>query len=166
MENDLTDEKALKKLKELADDIKVCMFITNNEQDDDQTRPMTTVDIEDDGTLWFFTNRASQKVDEVNKEQRVHLVYADPGKENYLDVWGKAETTTDKAIIKEKWSPIIKAWFPGGVDDPNIALLKVKPQSAYYWDTKSGKMVAFLKMAISAVTGHRVDEGEKGQLKI
>ena len=166
MEKNLNNKEAVEKLKDLAESIKVCMFITDNDEQKDPTRPMTTIEVEDDGTLWFFTGRQSQKVDEVENESLVHLVYADPGKENYMDLWGNATTVTDKSIIKDKWNPIVKAWFPEGVDDPNIALLKVTPRSAYYWDTKAGKMIAFLKMAVSAITGKKSDEGVAGNLNV
>jgi general stress protein 26 len=93
-------------------------------------------------------------------------VYAHPGKESYLDVWGNASVVTDMQKIKDKWSPLIKAWFPNGVDDPNLSLLKVSPFDVYYWDAESGKMVAFLKMAIGAVTGKTIAEGVEGKLAL
>ena len=71
---------------------------------------------------------------------------------------------TDKQSIKNKWSPIVKAWFPNGVDDPNIALLKVTPYDVYYWDAETGKMISFLKIAASAVTGKKLSEGAEGKL--
>lgn len=166
MQKDLTHEEALSKLKDLAESIKVCMFMTESNGTKAIARPMTTIDIGDDGSLWFFTNISSEKVTEMETNQKVHLTYADPGKENYMDLWGYASTSTDKELIKDKWSPIVKAWFPDGVDDPNIALISVTPEEAYYWDTKSGKMVAFLKMAAAAVTGKKADEGVSGKLEI
>jgi len=166
MEKNLQNEQALAKFKELVDDIKVCMFITNNSETENHTRPMATIETEDDGTLWFYTDIRSIKVEEVSKQKKVHLVYAHPGKESYLDACGNASVVTDRQQIKDKWSPIVKAWFPNGVDDPNLALLKVTPTDAYYWDAKTGKMVAFLKMAAAVVTGTKLSEGEKGNLNI
>jgi len=165
MEKNLQNEEAISKFKKLVDDIKICMFITNN-KDANHTRPMATIEVEDDGTLWFYTDIRSIKVEEVATEKTVHLVYAHPGKESYLDACGKATVVTDRQQIKDKWSPIVKAWFPDGVDDPNLALLKVTPTDAYYWDTTTGKMVAFLKIAAAAVTGTKLSEGEKGNLNL
>lgn len=168
MQKNLTSTEAREKFKELVSDIKVCMFITNNEGDTNtHTRPMWTVDTEDDGTLWFFTNRNSIKVDEVAAEQKAHLTYAHPGKESYLDVWGMATVHTDRALIKEKWQPMLKAWFPKGDDDPDIALLRIRPTSCHYWDAESGKMIEFFKMAIAAVTGKpQIAEGAEGKLSL
>ena len=165
MEKNLQDKEALEKFKKLAKEINVCMFITNNEHED-HTRPMATIDVDDDGTLWFFTDVRSIKVEEVNTNHKAHLVYAHPGKESYLDVWGNATTTKDKQTIQNKWSPIAKAWFPNGADDPNLALLQIKPTSVYYWDAEAGKMISFLKIAASAITGTHLSEGAEGKLSV
>lgn len=166
MEKNLSDQEALKKFKKLVNDINVCMFITNN-KDTDHTRPMYTIEVEENGTLWFFTDIRSIKVEEVSMDHTVHLVYAHPGKESFLDVWGNAAVITDKQTIKDKWSPMVKAWFPGGIDDPNISLLKVKPQDAYYWDAEAGKMVSFLKIIAGAITGKSaLSSDAQGRLKV
>lgn len=167
MEKNLQNEQALEKFTRLVKDVNTCMFITNNRDNaETHTRPMATVDVEKDGTLWFYTDIRSIKVDEVTTDQDVHLVYAHPGKESYLDVWGTASVVTDRIKIKEKWTPMVKVYFSQGADDPNLALLKVKPQDCYYWDVESGKMVYFLKAAASVVTGKRLAEGAEGKLDV
>jgi general stress protein 26 len=166
MEKNLQNEEALKKFRKLATDIRTCMFITDNKTEHDHTRPMSTIEVDEKGTMWFFTDIRSVKVEEVSKERNVHLVYAHPGKESFLDVWGRATVSTDKNLIKEKWSSFLKAWFPAGVDDPNLALLKVQPDDVYYWNAESGKMVSFLKIAIAAVTGKPVADDAQGKLKV
>lgn len=166
MEKNLQSEEALKKFKKLVDEINVCMFITNNKSEREHTRPMATISVDEDGTLWFYTDLRSIKVEEVVTDKAVHLTYAHPGKESYMDVCGKAEVVTDRQLIKEKWSPIVKAWFPQGADDPNLALLKVTPTDAYYWEAETGKMVQFFKMAASIVAGQKLAEGAEGKLKM
>lgn len=166
MNQNLNDTEALKKFKKLVEDINICMFITNNSNDHEHTRPMATIEAELDGTLWFYTDLRSIKVDEVQNQHRVHLVYAHPGQSAYLDLWGSAQLVTDRQQVIDKWSPMVKAWFPDGIKDPNLALLKVQPLEAFYWESKSGKMVQFFKMAASIVTGERLAEGTKGSLNI
>jgi general stress protein 26 len=166
MEKNLENEEALKKFKKLVNDINICMFITNNQNEKDHTRPMATIEVEENGTLWFFTDIRSIKVEEVSADNKVHLIYSHPGKDSYLDVWGKASVVTDKQQIRDKWSTIVKAWFPDGVDDPNLALLKVEPQNNYYWDAETGKMVQFFKMAASIVSGKTLADGAEGKLNV
>jgi len=165
MEKNLQSKEAREKFRKLVNDIKVCMFITNHPESD-HTRPMFTVEVDDDDSLWFFSDIRSLKVEEIEDDKRVHLVYAHPGKESFLDVWGTATIHTDKKKIKDMWSPMMKAWFQDGVDDPNICLLKVKPQNLYYWDAEHGKMVSILKMVVAAVTGKNVGEDAEGKLSV
>lgn len=166
MEKNLENKEALAKFKKLAEEVNICMFITNTTADE-HTRPMATIEVEDDGTLWFFTNVHSGKVEEVQHERQVHLTYSHPGKDSYMDVWGTASVVTDRQQIKDKWTPVVKAWFPKGPEDPNLALLKVRPSDSYYWDSETGKMVQFLKMAVAAVTGNpRIAEGAEGKLSM
>jgi len=167
MEKNLQSEEALKKFKKLVEEVRVCMFITNNQTEEEHTRPMSVVDVEDNGTLWFYTDIRSIKVEEVATQRKVHLTFAHPGKENYLDVCGTGNVVNDKELIKQKWSPVVKAYFPNGADDPNIALLRVQPYSVYYWEAESGKMVQFLKMAVSAVTGNtKIAQSAEGKLNL
>ena len=127
---------------------------------------MYTIEVEDDGTLWFFTDLRSIKVEEVATDRMVHLTYAHPGKDSYLDTWGKANIITDKQLKKDKWKTMLKAWFPNGPDDPSVALLQVRPTECYYWDSETGKMVEFLKMAASIVTGKKLADGAEGKLEL
>jgi general stress protein 26 len=168
MEKNLQSAEALDKFKKLVREINICMFITNNQgNEQSHTRPMATIDVEDNGTLWFYTNIHSIKVEEVENEQEVHLTYAHPGKESYLDVWGSARVVTDRNLIREKWSPVVKAYFPNGADDPNLALLKVTPTDCYYWESETGKMVQFFKMAVAAATGKpEVAQSATGKLSL
>jgi general stress protein 26 len=168
MKKNLENDEALKKFKKLAEDIRMCMFITHSldTADTDHTRPMSTVEVEEDGTLWFYTDIRSIKVEEVNKERTVHLVYSHPGKESFMDVWGTGRIVKDQQQIKDKWTPFLKAWFPNGSDDPNIALLQIKPIKSYYWDAEAGKMVSFIKMAAAAITGKKIGEDAEGRLAI
>jgi general stress protein 26 len=166
MEKNLSNTEALKKFKELVEEINICMFITNTTGDHEHTRPMATIEVEDDGTTWFYTDIRSVKVGEIHNQHTIHLTYAHPGKEVYLDVWGSAEIVNDRQQVVDKWSPIVKAWFPDGINDPNLCLLKVQPYEVYYWEAETGKMVQFFKMAASVITGKRLAEGAEGLLNI
>jgi general stress protein 26 len=165
MEKNLENEEALAKFKKLVEEIMICMFITDNTEEN-HTRPMATIDVEENGTLWFFTDIRSIKVEEVSMTKKVHLTYAHPGKDRYLDVRGSSSVVTDRQTIKDKWKPIVKPWFPNGPEDPNLALLKVEPTQTHYWDSETGKMVEFLKMAASIVTGKRLAGGAEGNLSL
>lgn len=66
----------------------------------------------------------------------------------------------DKAKAEELWNPILKAWFPKGLEDPELALLKVEIGKAEYWDLPSGKMIQLAGFVKAIVTGRQVNPGE------
>jgi len=162
----LYNEDAVKKIKDFVNDIKVCMFCTNVTHLPFRTRPMSTLEVDEEGNLWFFSAKSSDKNDEIKDNDTVQLIYAKNSDAHFLTITGQATVVHDKAKKDELWNPIVKAYFPGGKEDPNLALIKVKPVAAHYWDTVYGKMVTWLKMATSAVTGNQADVGVEGKLKI
>lgn len=162
----LEDREALKKLNELLSEVKVCMFATVKDDYTVHSRPMQTIQADADGTLWFFTNEFSGKVKEISKDNTVYLMYADPSKNTYVHLKGKCEIVDDKEKMKELWSPMVKAWFPKGLEDPALALLSVQTEEASYWDGPSSKLVVLYEMVKSIATGDTPDTGESGKLNV
>jgi general stress protein 26 len=68
-----------------------------------------------------------------------------------------AEIVTDRTKIEELWNPIHKAWFPKGVDDPNLVLLKISVEQAEYWDSPSSTIVQVAGFVKALVTGESAD---------
>lgn len=162
---DLQNEEGKKKIKELVDDIKTCMFCTKTNELPFNTRPMATVDVDEQGNLWFMSNVESNKNDEIKDDDQVQLIYAKGGDSHFLSVSGKAFILKDQAKIDEYWNMFAKAWFDGK-KDPNISLIKIVPDTAYYWDTVHGKMVSLFKIAVSSVSGKSMDDGVEGKIDL
>jgi len=162
----LKNDEAVEKIKELAKDIGTCMFCTQVAGLPFRTRPMSTIDVDDDGNLWFFSGASSDKNDEIGSDDIVQLIYAKNAKSHFMTITGKSQIIKDKNKIEELWTPVAKAWFTEGKDDPDISVIKVTPQDAYYWDTVHGKMITLLKIATSIVTGKQLDEGVEGKMKV
>jgi general stress protein 26 len=161
----LSNKEAINKLKQLIEEIDICLFCTNLKQDDGETcRPMSSRDVSDEGNIWFFSEASSIKNEEIKQDQNVQLFYSHPGKDSYLVVNGEAELVFDRDIIAELWDPSLKAWFPEGKEDPNISLIKVKPSSGYYWDTKGSKMINFIRKLASAASGQNLIKGNEGTI--
>ena len=166
-ETNLQGKEAIEMVQKLAKEIDICLFCTNIKTDDGSTaRPMSTQDVDDEGNLWFFSDKNSDKNKEIEKDSRVQLFYSDPSKSAYLVLNGEAEIIIDYDKVEELWSPLVKTWFKEGKDDPSISILKVNTKSAYYWDTDGNKMINFLKMAASVATGKTLNIGKEGAIKV
>ncbi len=157
----------VEKLIEMVKDVRVCMLITNEQNTESLSgRPMSISKIDDDGAMWFFTKASSYKVDEIEETQKVSIAIANESANNYLMINGTAMMVDDKSKMKELWSSILKAWFPLGLDDPDMTLIKVTPGEVNYWDSSSSKMVVLFNMLKAIVTGKVYDEGEHGKINL
>jgi len=162
----LRSGEAIKKIQELAEAANTCLFTTNLTKIPLSARPMSTSKIEDDGSMWFFSRVDSDKNTDIKQDNRVQLFYANTGSSEFLSIYGTAEISTDPAKIEELWTPLAKTWFTEGKEDPAITLIKVTPEDGHYWDTKSGKIVSLLKIAVGAVIGKTMDDGLEGKVRI
>ena len=64
-------------------------------------------------------------------------------------------SATIKPKMQELWSPILKTWFPQGLETPDIALPAVKPTSAHYWDSDISRLSLLYSFVVAQVTGKR-----------
>jgi general stress protein 26 len=162
MKADTQKDQKLELLKEKIKEVKIAMLCTV-EGDRPYSRPMATFEMDSEGCLWFFTKDDSPKAEQVNRRQTVNLGYAKPGAQEYVSITGIASIVHDKAKMKELWRPDLKIWFPEGLEDPHICLLKVQPEEAQYWDSGSGTMAMLWKMAKALLTGsdEKIGNNEK-----
>src|SRR3954462_15211660 len=115
--------------------------------------------------LWPRNNRNSmgicgsslasipRKFSRRNMKSTSMLLTPIPDDQQFVSVNGRAQLIRDRAKIEQLWNPIYKAWFPNGLDDPELALIKVNVEGAEYWDTPNGKMVQLIGFVKSIATG-------------
>lgn len=145
-------QEAARLLAEKIRGVRFATFTTVSADGSLHGRPMATQQADFDGDLWFFSYRDSHKIEDIRANPQVNLGYNEPQKNLWVNVTGTAEVVDDRAKMQELWEAPLKAFFPGGVDDPNLTLLKVTPVRAEYWDGPSsgiGKIVAFARTLAS-----------------
>lgn len=164
--NDKEQDDTVKKLRDLIKDIKFGMLTTAGDDGSLRSRPMATQQTEFDGDLWFFTNASAPKVDEIRHDQHVNVSFSSPEDNRYVSVSGKAQVVRDRKKAEELWNPFYKAWFPGGLDDPDLALLKVPVEKAEYWDSPSSPVVHLIGFVKAVATGTRYQPGENEKINL
>lgn len=156
---------SLKKLNEMVKDINFAMLTTAEADGTLRSRPMATQKAEFDGTLYFFTKEHSPKVEQIQQDRHVNVAYSEPSKHNYVSMSGKATLITEKTKLAELWTPELTAWFPKGLEDPELSLLEVNVTQAEYWDSTNSTIVYLYGLAKAAITGQPagnvVGENEK-----
>ncbi len=158
-------EESIEKLKGLIEDIDFGM-LTTMDGGKLRSRPMSTQEVQADGDLWFFTSDKTHKVDEIEADNRVNVAYSKPDDNVYVSVSGTAAIVKDRAKIEELWSPVLKAWFPEGLDDPSLCLLKVSVEEAEYWDSPNSKLVQIAGFVKALVTGQAAKGGENEKISL
>ena len=148
----------LRKLAKMIKDIRIAMMTTVEPDGVLKSRPMATMwhDDKDLGRhLWFFTTIESGKVRSIFHDQHVSISYVDSESERYASLTGRAISVNDKAKMKELWNPLLKAWFPKGLEDPQICLLRVDLESGEIWQSP-GKIAKMLDYGEALLRGKPV----------
>ena len=153
------------KLHELIKDIKFAMLTTVDAGGYLRSRPMTTLQADAGGDLYFFTRDDAPKVEQTEQERHVNVSYSEPSDHRYVSVSGVARLVYDRAKIQELWRPPHKAFFEGP-DDPHLALLRVTPQEAEYWISGSNWLGQAIGLVKTMITGDIKDMGENEKLKL
>ncbi|GAB3273310.1 pyridoxamine 5'-phosphate oxidase family protein [Larkinella harenae] len=160
METTEERNEGMEKVSKLINSIRIGMLTTQDENGNLVSRPMAVMQVDPDGSLWFLTKEHSPKTEQIDRNYKVNVAFSDVSDASYVSVSGTAEELQDRAKIEELWSPMAKPWFPEGKDDPSLSILKVRTETAEYWDSTSSRMVRLFEMARAALTGDTYKEGE------
>ena len=141
------DPHALQKLRELIGDIQVAMITTVTPDGALRSRPMITRACTEGGELWFFTAEDSGKAHDLHAEHAVNVSYADPQRRRFVSVTGAASLVHDEEHARALWEESLRGYFPRGAEDPQLALLCVRIETAEFWDVDSRAMVDLASFA-------------------
>jgi general stress protein 26 len=159
-------QQQLRKLDELIKNIRIAMLTTMEEDGSLRSRPMAAPQMAFQGELWFFTSADASKVAASQQHRQVNVSFADPEHQDYVSVSGIASLVRDRQKMEELWSPWFATWFPQGLNDPNLALLKVAVEQAEYWDAPSSTMVYLYGVVKTTLTGKGPQAGEHAKLVV
>lgn len=157
----------VKKLAKMIKGIDFGMLTTVDDDGSLRSRPMSTNgNVEFDGDVWFFTYGESHKVLEAQRRPEINVSFSNPKDQSYVSLSGTASLVRDKAKIEEMWEPQLKAWFPDGVDTPDIALLKITAHKAEYWDAPSSVVAHAISLVKALATGKPAQPGENKKVDL
>lgn len=166
-EENLKSQEAIEKLKKLVNCIDIGMVCSRTGKGSDiHAVPMSRQEVDDEGNIWYLISADSETHRNLLNNSKVTLLFSDIKAYEFLSVDGYAEISRDRSRIEKYWNKMMEAWFERGKDDPNIRVMKVATDYAYYWDNKNTKVVTFLKVAASVITGKKMDIGRSGELDL
>jgi general stress protein 26 len=161
-----TQEEAIGKIAGLIKDTRIAMLTNITASGALHSRPMAMMDVEFDGDLWFFTGKTSPKVEEIKADSRVNVAFSEPSSQNYVSLSGTGHLVVDQALNEKYWKEEFKAWFPKGLEDPELALLKIEVDGAEYWDAPSSVVAHVTGFVKATLTGKPADPGDHAKVEL
>ncbi len=154
MQNDAAWNEHIKKLDELTNDISFAMLTTVEPHGSLQSRPMATHQMAFNGDLWVFTGASSHKVYNVENNPQVNVTFSDPDGQKYVAMPGRASLVLDTQKAKDLWNGLYRWWFPHGLDNPDLVVLKIEVDGAKEWDSPSRAVIHAYGLAKIVLTRH------------
>ncbi|MGB7327328.1 MAG: pyridoxamine 5'-phosphate oxidase family protein [Rubripirellula sp.] len=133
------------KLIDILNDFDTAMLVTRGDDGSLDARPMAVAQVEDDGQVWFVTDRNSGKIADLMLDSDVAVAMQSSNK--FVSLSGTAHAVDDRAKLDELWSEAWKVWFPEGKASDSIVLLKVEPTRGEYWDNSGLTGVKYMLKA-------------------
>ena len=163
----LTGEDALAKLRELLTDFPIAFMVTVS-GDNVTARPIGVVGDHAafDGTLWFITDKRSRKIRAIESGATTTLLFQNDKEGNYLQLVGRAAVVEDRARLEELYTTLQRTWFPKGLDDPDITLVRFDAVEGNYWDKHDSLVRLAVAFAKSIVTRTPGKSGNAGVAKL
>ncbi len=152
-------DDGIEKITKLIQKAQIAMLITTTPEGWMRSRPMGTQRESFDGNLWFFTHASEPKVQEIQQHPQVNVSFANPDDNEYVSLSGPASLVNDRAKMEQLWQKPLETWFPKGLDDPDLALLKLEVEHAEYWDQNAGLIEIAAGFVKSKVTGEESSAG-------
>ncbi len=117
--------------------------------EDGHARPMTAQVEGDHGPIWFFAAKNNALVQRMGEGNRAIATFTSKGHDLFATVHGNLILDNDREAIDRLWNRYVAAWYEGGKDDPNLALLRLNADSAEIW-LDASSLVAGIKLLLGA----------------
>jgi len=143
-----------------------CMMVTMNADGGVRARPMRGTIDEPGGAIWFFTDRDTDKDEDVTRDARACLTFADTHEQTYVSLSGRISLIHNRDQIAAHWNEGAEAYFPAGKDDNTVVLMKFAAEAGEYWDAPSSPIVLAIKFLQAKVSGERPDLGTQGTARL
>ena len=85
-------------------------------------------------TLYFTTNTSSGKISQIAHNNKASVYYCIPSEWRGLMLGGLIQVVSDPALKEMIWQKDWVMYYPGGIRDPDYAILSLTPHIAKYYE--------------------------------
>lgn len=158
-----THTDQLETVTEIMRDTRVAVLTYHSPDGALVSTPMGTQDFETPATVWFITERATDKVHAIAADPRVNVSYS--SKAGWVSLSGTARLTEDRAKLRELWDASAGIFMSGGPEDEDNVLLEVSGVTAEYWESP-GKVSMAIGLAKGLVSDDEPDLGDNDTITL
>ncbi|MGY4396749.1 general stress protein 26 [Sphingomonas sp. UYAg733] len=120
----------------------------------EHSEPLTAqLDKDQVDTLYFFVGKDNRLIN----GGAAMAQFVSKGHDFFACLSGSVRHDNDFAMIEKLWSKPVEAWFQGGKDDPNLALIRFDIDSAELWESDLS-----LAGKVKMLFGGKIDKSEEG----
>lgn len=156
----------IRQLRRLLKDMPVGMLTTQTGGGAPHSRPMMVHELDDDGWLWFHTDRHSRKAWELIHNPQATIAFQSRKGDRYISVQGTAVVIRDDVKLKKMWKPTFRMWFSRSQQEPEIVLVAVRVTRAEYWLVPRWPLSRLFNAASAVVAGQAGESGRHGILDL
>jgi len=149
----MTDIVKLKETlwKKLSEGPYLMMGLTGGHE---HSEPLTAMlDKDQVDRIYFFIGRSNR----LARGGPAMAQFVSKGQDYFACLSGIASIDNDRSMIDKLWSKQVESWFPGGKDDPSLALLRFDIDDAKLWEADMSP-VGRIRMLFGA----KVEPDEEG----
>jgi general stress protein 26 len=103
-------------------------------------RIMEIQKVEDDLKILFVAHKSSPKVAQISKDSNACIVSFNDETVRDIRLFGRVEVLIDMEAKKYVWKEELEPYFQGGINDPELTVLKFIPERLEYRDMKAGSL--------------------------
>lgn len=158
-----TNDDQLATVAEIMEDTRIAVLTYVGPDGSLVSTPMGTQDFETPGTVWFLTERDTDKVRAIEADPRVNVSYS--SKSGWVSLSGTARVSDDRAKLKELWDASAGIFMSGGPEDSSNVLLEVDGATAEYWESP-GKVSSAVELVKGLVSDAEPDLGDNDTVSL
>lgn len=128
------------------------------------SRPMSVVEVAEDGDLWFFTTLDSDVATEIQADGAVNVAFSDS--KHWVSLAATASVVGDVEKKRQLWGPVVDEFVEGGPESPNVVLLRVDAESAQFWENPAGAAALAAGWVKAKITGKPAHPGDSGTVEL
>jgi general stress protein 26 len=113
--------------------VSIVIFTAIGDDGTPQSRPMVVQEVDHEGCVWFFLGRCSALANDLRNHSHVAVASAEHGQMAYVSVSGIAHPCEDRIKASHLWKEEYLTWFPLGVADPDLLLVRVAAITVECW---------------------------------